>query len=490
MLKHRLECVAVSALLLLVFPSIGLSAECENLPPPNPSQGFLQNFLKPCYALPLIQTQGTRRAGDKEAIYDMLQYVIDPRYEAIVIAEFPQARYLSYTAYDDHRAIVDWIRDDQLIPALGPQGNPFLPGGVFTEDQLYVVTLDFGGLQPEPEAVTPGCGEPNLDLRANVLKAFGRHAGMSWNGDPNLPQGLPLHEDTTPSAAGYMTVRRFLQGPDGGNKKLATPLVIYRDLSTGCAVPTIDVVQNGLVTYSAEQGAAWLNKSQIDIHTWIENAFIPTLCHAVDGQNKLVWFRHGEYIRGDNVDAGYLRAMIPVGIVPALIQNELFMRLRFKLPVTPKECTQCPANPVDDMRYWSLSFSNDMLATIDTVYDGELVADPLGYVNLIVGFGAEPPAHVDASNYYTYLDLSAIEGFEALRSLTIRNILTGPEFRCRISDIPYHTGEHHGAGGYLGDYTPVVDYLFADQIPLTPEAMAPSDSCGLPAPEPRNACLP
>lgn len=489
MFSDRWLSIWLCVLPLLLIPPIGLSAECEDLPAPNPSLGFLQNFLKPCYALPLIQTQGSRRAGDKEAIYDMLQYVIDPRYEVIFVGEFPQARYLSYAAYDDHRAIIDWIRDDELVPAIGPQGNPFQPGGVFTEDQLYIVTLDFGGLQPEPEVVAPGCKEPNLDLRANVLQAFGRHDGMSWNGNPDLPNDLPLHDDTTPSAAGFLTVRRFLQGPDGGNKQLATPLVIYRDLSTGCAVPTIDVVQNGLVTYNAEQGAAWLDKSQIDIHTWIENAFTPTLCHAVDGENRLSWFRHGEYIRGDNIDAEYLRAMIPVGVTPALMENELFMRMRFKVPVTPKDCAQCSTNPLDDMRYWSLSFSNDVLTTIDTVYDGELVADPLGYVNLIVGFGAAPPAHVDASNGYTFLDLSAITGFEALRSLTIRHLVTGPGFHCRISDIPYHTGEHHGAGGYLGEHAPIVDYLFADQIPVTPEPMAPSDSCGLPPPEPRNACV-
>src|SRR5262245_47940813 len=190
------------------------AAPCATPPPPDPGKSFLQNFLTPCYAVPMSTQPGSAHfAEDLNATYSSIYYRVNSRYDLILVGEFPQARYMSVVPYDDHFAVVDWLYDAQMAPLPGFQ-NIFQPGVQFQEDQLYAVTFSLGGVQPPPQNVLPGCNADTLNLSANWLDATKRHPGMSWNGVPGMAPGAPPHDDAGPNKAGNIVVRTYLKGAD------------------------------------------------------------------------------------------------------------------------------------------------------------------------------------------------------------------------------------------------------------------------------------
>ncbi|MFQ5740577.1 MAG: hypothetical protein ACE5JX_16350 [Acidobacteriota bacterium] len=472
---------------------LGGAVDCTTPPPPDPDKGFLRNFFQSCYTLPFLTGLGGRGAGgDTNATYDVMYYRVDAGYELIVVAEYPQARFLSITAYDDHNAVADWVSDSRLMPLSSQFQNPFEPGATFREDQLYAVTVSFGGNPPDPGAIGPGC-ELDFDLQANTIDATRRHQGGSWNEEPSLPAWVPPHDDVGPSRAGFIMGRRYLRGEDAGAVQLSDPQLIVRDLSDGCAVPrhtVLDVLH--LFTYDPAVAESWSDVTQNQVHHWYENDFLPLYCRGPDPGNAVLWHREPEWFPGANPDAVGLKGAIGNGVVDQVIAEGRCMRLRFRLPVTAKlPCPDCSLSSAEELRYWSLSFTTDGGATVFTsIADQALVADADGFVTLIVGFGATPPAYVDAEHGYTFLDLSRFERFQELSMLVGRFILPDLEFKCSPALIPFRTAEHHSLGGFMGEFAPLVDFPAGDAIPEFATPLSQEDSCGLIPPEPTHSCSP
>ncbi len=490
--------IAIAALLLLSFASI-VSAQitdCSNLPPPDPRKNFFDNFMNPCYVVrPTLAPGSGRNMTDFDQLYGGFFYRVNPNYELIVIGEFPRARIFSITLDDSHYVTQSWYTDKQLKPLSAAYVNPYAPGVAFKEDQLYTVAVQFGGKEPGATAIPPGCGLGGIDIHQNPLDATKRHAGMSWNGDPRMPAAYPPHDDVGPNKGGMLTVRQYLRGVDLGTLRLATPVVITRDLRTGCAVPAAQAVASDPTAVTADQvmtwdetiAATWVDIAQIKSHE-VYRGVQPAQCYALTPSPAL-WFRPPEYVPLPNPDAAYLLTRINPQLVSWLVQNEAFMRIRFKLPlIASLPCDGCTLTGTEQLRYFNLSFYDSHRNTLASLGDFEIVRDPNGYATVLVGFGAAPPAIVTAANFYTYVDLSASAGFTDLAELGIRTILPAADFTCSAAAVASFTSEDNSLQGFMGEYAPVVDFLRASGIPTIAGAFDHPTSCGLAPPEPAAVC--
>jgi hypothetical protein len=480
----------------LAVTAYGQTTGCTTVPPVNPNNTFLENFLNTCYAFsfPAGFSNGAD-AADLTETYAGFFYYVNPGYEVLMVGDFPQSRYLNVAADDSHLFTQVSFHDSQLVPLSSSYINPFQPGAKYQPNQLYAVALQFGGTQPTN--IQAGCGFGGLNFYANAIDGTKRHPGVSWNGSPLVYPGFPAHDDTGPNIGGMMTVRQYLnQTPTGGFGGLATPVAIVRDLSTGCAVPLASAVANDpanvlpsqVITRNTAIATNWIDSAQI----WAHKAFRamkPTYCYTLAAATAQ-WFRPDIYIPNPNPDAAYLLANIAPQALSWVIPNQGFMRLRFQLPTTANiPCTGCSLSGSEQLRYFDISFDDNNGVALATIGSPNMVTDPNGNVTLIVGFGSAPPSYVTAANYYTYLDLSKVSGFANFVTLDLRTILPASTFACSAAAVSYKASEGNSLGGFMGPYIPVVDVLQGANIPQVATPLPPSNSCGQVPPEKPYVCV-
>ncbi|MEM9444059.1 MAG: hypothetical protein AAGA18_01790 [Verrucomicrobiota bacterium] len=459
----------------------------------DPEGDFFTNFFKPEYTIVFGDgsNQGDR-GSDLKASYDVIRYRVDPRYELIFVGEYPQARFASFVVYDDYLATTDYIRDFELKPLKWFYQNHFRSNIQYKEDQLYAGVISFGGGEPNPDTILPGCSLEGYNVRDNFLDASKRNESVSWNHEENLPAWVPPYIGGD-NLAGTITFRRFIKGEDNGILPLARPVVIVREVATGQALTQLEAFQKGIVFFNDAYLEPFLPQLEIWTLKWYNEVFQPKKCYWPDPESDIYWTRGTEHVAAGNPDSGYLSAEIPTWIMPPLLSGERFIRLRFKLPVMAKLPTTGEImTGNEELRYWSLSFQVDPV-TLATISDDELILDPDGYVNLIIGLGGTAPAYVTPENFYTFFDFSELEGYENVRAMAIRTILPDVDFCGSAQSVPFKTSEHNPMGGFMGEYVPVVDYPLVADLPEVAEQPLPHpESCGVlppPFPPPFNCVI-
>ncbi len=133
------------------------------------------------------------------------------------------------------------------------------------------------------------------------------------------------------------------------------------------------------------------------------------------------------------------------------------------------------------MRYMMLSVYFKVLGgnTLASIADKDFTTDPNGYATLIVGTGATIPAWIAPQNGYTFLDLTALEGYEQTNLLDLRHIIPAAGFNCAAQYVPYLTSVDTPSGSLSGDYTPVVDYPVAATLPQEAAPLVGPSACGI-----------
>jgi hypothetical protein len=482
--------ILTKTLLLIALVCSSLSsaqADCDSSFDPNGN--FISNFVKPnsCYLILMEMGSGGGHAGDLNAIYNLAYYKTNPNYELIIIGTYPEARFMALAAYDDHQLSLSTINDRDVVPLTNQMKNPFTPGATYTANQKYAAVVSFGGIQPTN--ITPGCAYAGYNLRANILEAANHHTGITWTDYPGLPPGFPVHK-VGPTAAGSVYVRSYEASP---NRPPQTPLLLVRDLTTGCAITSdqainvlqmIDVVTAGLY----EQ---WMDADQIHDHYYFQNEIVGRVCYAKDPLSRTAWFRGGEFSPGDNPAASYSNTQLSPQIVNRLVTETqgLFMRFRFKVPTTPQyPCTGCAFDDSKELRYWSLSFQNQAI-TLASLPDNQIVRDGNGYASVVVRLGpTAPPTYVNAANGYTVLDLSQNPDIGTLASVVLRQLLPAATYRCSADQIPFATTEYNDRGGFMGEYVPAVDFVAGSALPPVADHLTRVDSCGLQPTQPPVDC--
>jgi HYDIN/CFA65/VesB-like, Ig-like domain len=487
---RKLGLSALALLNLAVLPARA-QTNCNNLPTQFsggefPTGDFFSNFNNPCYLVPIPGSSGSHgQSGDLNAVYNRLYFRVDPQYQLIIIGTFPNARYFSVTLYDAHAAISQTVLDTNITPLTSQYINPFQPGVTFVPGQQYAVPVNFGGT---PGTLETGCTiSSGYNVDVNALDGTQRHPGMDWNWDAGIFQAdpaFPVHvhdtpQHTNPNTAGSIMIRTYLDIDAAGD--VPTPGVIVRDVATGCAYPAsyaTNVLQ--IVTNNATTGNAWLDTNQIHAHNFYEDSYLPKLCYMVDPQN-LLWLRGSEYVPGADPGSSYIKTDVPANLPVTLAAAGEVMRIRARMATTPPTpCSSgCARTGNEQLRYMSLSFQASGGNTLASIADNAFTEDPAGYVTLIVGTGASIPSWITPSNGYTYLDLTAVPGYQQLSALEIRNILPSSTFNCSGAVVPFNTGAYSPAGGLMGEYLPVVDYPVASTLlPLAVPLVRPN-SCGI-----------
>ena len=463
--------------------------DCSNLPTEFtgnefPHGNFFSNFQNSCYTIPLTKGYGGSGAmGDLDTVYYRLFLKADPRYQLIIVGAFPQARYFSITVNDEHLGVAQSILDVNIAPLNSHYINPFQPGAAFVGGQRYAVPVDFGGY---PGKIQNGCKMDGFNVEVNKLDATLRHVGIDWNNDAGFFEkypATPRHvvdtpEHTNPNKAGTVLIRSYLDVTPRDPKTSA--YVIVRDVASGCGLPAAYVMNTlQVVATKPTVGNSWLDTAQINTHLNYQNSYRPQSCYAHDPQNQLVWLRSGEYVASPNPFSSYLLATIPAGLPANLAAAGRVMRMRFRIPETPPTpCTNgCYRSGEEEMRYMSLSFLGS--ATLATLADSVFTKDTDGYVTLIVSTGAAIPAWITPENGYTFLNLAAIDGWNQLERLLLRDIIPAGTFSCASDVVPYSTAEDTPEGGLMGEYLPVVDFPAAISLPPVAEPLAHPDSCAI-----------
>jgi streptogramin lyase len=464
-------------LVVLGLAALGPSRAAASCPSIDPTKGFFANFDNPCYALPLVVSQ-SNMAADLDALYTRFYYQVNPAYELIVLGTFPNARFMSASVYDDHLLVVGDLKDSAILPLTG-QINPFLPGATYKPNQMYGLTVSFGGGQPV--MVSPGCATPSM-VGQNLLDASQIHQGVTWAGYPNLPPGFPAHE-TGANAAGAFYVRKYV---DIDSPPLSES-VIVRSLANGCAIPIQQAEQMNIISATQKASSPWLHQSQINAHLQFSSLIQPGLDFPADPTNGAFWGRPPQYVALNDQDAGYLGTTFSSTQIAELLSGQIYLRLRFQLPTTPSiPCANggCSLTGNEQVRYVGLTFQTAQTScaghtSVFTIDDQDMVKDPNGNVTIVAGFGAPQPPNVTAANYYTWIDLSAVANYTNIASLIVRHLVPNPAFQCSTFNVPYKASEDNPEGGYMGPYVPTVDFPAAAGIPALAAPVSRPNSCSL-----------
>ena len=486
------------------FPAVSRAINCSGLPTSFtgnefPTGNFFTNFDNSCYFLSFSSGNGNNgQSGDLNAVYWTIYYKVNPAYQLIVVGQYPNARYFSVTAYDDHSAISQSIMDTDLVPLTSQYVNPYAPGVAFVPGQHYAVPVGFEGT---PGTLETGCEMTGYNVDVNALDATMRHTGMNWNTDPSAFQkapSIPVHQvdspdHSVPNTGGVLMIRAYLNVTPPSPQ--TAPHLIVRDVASGCAYPAAYIMglpaADQIVTTNKNTGAAWLNSVQANGHRLYDNAVLVPACYGPGSsypppptaQNELNWSRGVEYVPGDNPNASYIMATVPSGTPGALQSLNEVMRIRLRVPVVPPTpCTNgCSRSGNEQLRYMSLSFQDSGGVTLASLADSAFTQDTNGYATLIVGTGAAVPSWITPANGYTFLDLTTLSGYLNLSSLYIRNLIPSSTFSCSGEVVPFNTTVYTPPplGGLMGDYLPVVDYPVATSLPPTASALVGADACGV-----------
>jgi sugar lactone lactonase YvrE len=410
-----------------------------------------------------------------------MYYKVNPRYQLIILGNFPNARYFAITTNDDHNAFSQYILDADIVPSTSSYINPFLPNTPFVAGQQYIVPINFGGV---PGTLETGCMMTGLNVDVNGVDATQRHQGINWNTDAGVFQQLPnfpLHivdtpEHTNPPLAGSILIRAYL--PEGSQ---TAPYLIVRDVASGCAYPAAYALQTlQIVTNNGTTGSSWVDNTQYQAHLSYNQNYLPQFCYGTNPQNALSWSRSAEFGYLDDPPSSYIVATLPSGLPATLAAAGAVMRFRLRIPATPPTpCTNgCSRSGNEQIRFMDLSF-RDTNGYLASLADSAFTQDSNGYATLIVGTGATIPSWITPQNGYTFLNLTAVSGYQNPLSLIIRNILPSGTFACPGHAVPYNTTVYTPQGGLMGDYLPVVDYPTAASLPPVASELVGPNACGV-----------
>jgi len=445
-----------------------------------PTGDFFSNFLNACYAIP-IPPSGLTKTDVNDALWSFY-YKVNPRYELIIVGNFPNARFFSVSAYDDHYQLSQAILDTSIVPLTSASINPYLNGVPYLPGQQYAVPMTFGGT---PGVQETGCAMNGYNAAVNALDATQRHQALNWNTDPGFFQAMPNEpahvvdtpQHTNPPRAGYVMIRAYVNGT--ADDPEAAPYLVVRDVATGCAYPAAYAL-NTLQIISFNSQPYWMDQGQLNAHNQYDNTNLPWLCYATDSRNQVIWQRDGQAIKLPDTFGTYTRANFPTNLAVQLAAEGAVIRMRLRVPIVPPTpCINgCSRSGNEQVRYMGLSFYGTSGGTLASIGDYQLTQDANGYATLIIGTGAAIPSWITPANGYTFLDLTQATGYQTLSDVQMRHILNSPTFACSSNNVPFKTTPWTPQGSMMGDYLPVVDYPVAASLaPLASELVGPS-ACG------------
>jgi hypothetical protein len=285
------------------------------------------------------------------------------------------------------------------------------------------------------------------NLAGNVVDAVTDRDVLPVAGGQN-----PFADPAAPTGDAYRLEVRADIGAGGNDNLLSsggvTGTIIYRtyvsdvagDPTGGAGLPAVSVRKaDGTVVAVPTCGAPAGDTGLIDII----NAFGPPT--DVPAEEPPVFKRPtnvgGLYANPDN---GYVAAVADHSAGSVVV-------VRGKAPATPDtEAGDSPAEPGNDMRYWSMCPNEyrKPYPVTDCAYDAQVPLDADGYYTIVTSTAVDRPVNADTANGVVWLDW----GSTAQDMLLIlRNMLPDPSF----GDDVFELAPGQPASAAMGDHTPV-----------------------------------
>jgi len=390
----------------LFFAVLGLALGCKkNIEVAGPSEGWCAfpvsrgNTAEGLRSPAFLKKLATSGLLDLNAGYNGFIAPVKNGEKILVRGEFPHARYVSFTIYDQDFMFVDKLSDRDLVPVSGK--NPFLPG------------VDRSGKTGEFELTILMDRPPSGPRPANTL-----YAGVNHQGGTNkllifvyrvylADRGLGYRDGNAMAAYGGVNPPCFQIMASDGHSYCPDP----QKLRAQVARTELSIISANLGTILNPRKAFGKPESP---PIWLNNASTETK-------------RESTFVLND--DTAYL-------VLPVSAQFGDLLVLRWNPPRTPQETyTGQPFPPDYDLRYWSITFayldhSRPLLVyTESTVADIDVPTLPDGTRQLVIGLGGiARPASVPAAQWHSFKHK---QGY-----LFMRNIMIQPDYPGNFFKLP------------------------------------------------------
>lgn len=353
---------------------------------------------------------------DEGAVYWGTNFQLPENASHLEIAgKYPDARYISYNAYDKLTQPTDAILDTDIVASTG--ANPFA-----SEDKSggsYIVNV-MPGSPPAGERAdnTLYLGDPEtLNTRLPlILRIYVPAAGTDYTGGAGLPDVTLITKEGDRLTGDAMC--KAINSPFPGSLERKSPSVAmeeatYRELVYGTGAP-----QGFPAKAEVEWLKFWGGAYSVSRHIPDRNFLEAGIAGSAAGRlAKNVGFY-------SNTHNDYISAYV----------NEAFgdlVVLKEKMPRTPASGWDIVSGE-HDLRYWSLCSNESIVTTAfsDCVYDSNVVLDADRNFTIVVSKATNRPVNATAECGVTWLDWGergngvgdASQGYLILRNMNGDNL--------------------------------------------------------------------
>ncbi len=351
---------------------------------------------------------------DRNATYWLTRFEAIPATRLVLRGTYPQARYISFHAYDEAQHPVDSLADVDLDPDPG-SGNPFRAAGA---SGTYTAFIEF-----TPKPATPA---------RNTL-----YAGQTTDGSPN-PSGFviyrvyvaddagdpagsePLPDVSLQTPGGEVAFARCEPQPPstGGAINEALKTATYPDdAPRSVPFPPAQFPPKFLRFYSTEDAV---------LDRFPPNPVFPLVPRSPGG-----------FLSNQHIAYLYVNLSRQYG--------DVFV-FRAKAPAAPDTRSGDDVTQPSDARYWSLC-QNEFVTQrfVDCVADFETPRDADGWFTTVVSDVADRPANATAANGVSWLPWGGAY-YDAL--VIYRHMLPATTFGQAIQRVPKGVDPATVMGGY------------------------------------------
>ena len=358
-----------------------------------------------------------------------------------ITGNYPNARYMSYNAYDKLSQPIDAILDADIVASTG--ANPFA-----SDDKSggsYIVNVVPG---PAPSGERAGntlyLGNPEtLNTRLPlVLRIYVPAAGTDYTGGAGMPEVTLVMNDgerLTGDAMCKAVNSPFPGSPDRKLPSVAMEETTYKDLVYGAGAPE-GFPANAEVEWLKFWGGAYSVSRHIPDRKFLEKAIAESAAGGLAKQAGFYSNKHNDYI-GAYVNEAFGDMVV----------------LKGKMPRTPAGGWDITSGEYD-LRYWSLCSNESIVTTAysDCIYDSNVVLDEDRNFTIVVSRAVNRPINARAECGVTWLDWGERGNGvgDASQSYLILRNMNGDEFQQSIQNV----SSMASAEKDMGQYYPVTSY--------------------------------
>jgi hypothetical protein len=376
---------------------------------------------------------------DKGATYWVSQFRLPSGSRLRLNAEYPHARYISFTAYNSQGNATDGVNDLALHPESG-SANPFVSGTDRTSPKRrYVLNIldEAAPARAEQRQTNTLYARSDETVIQLYYRVYVPDAGKGVTGGVGLPEPELVLADGSVISGSEMCNRVVLT--KGAVRDRTLPRDKYLAAIERPGVPS---------TFPALTPPQWESMQNPPLQLTRL-----TLAGSAEGDQKRLNMdqtrRGGAYPTFDN---RYMMMYVDRRLGPV-------MTLKGQMPTTPATRSGARTVPSTQLRYWSLCMYRSLADTSagECLTDEDVVKDAARQYTIVVSRKEDRPSNARPECGITWLDWGEVgDGVKNKDGgfLAVRNMLPSPDFKQslhnvnRIDDVEKVLGRYYPSPAY------------------------------------------